>query len=191
MKKTTLLFAAALCMAQASFGAVITYTVSLNGASEATPNASAGTGSATAIIDDSANTLTLNLIYSGLTGTATASHIHCCTTTAGTGASGIAVPFAITTGATSGTYSATLDLALTSTYNSTFLSNNGGTASGAEAALLAGIAAGDAYWNVHSTSYSGGEIRGFLAPAPEPATIFLTAGALFALGIRKYRRNKA
>ena len=32
----------------------------------------------------------------------------------------------------------------------------------AEAALLAGIVAGKAYWNVHSSTFGGGEIRGFL-----------------------------
>ena len=53
---------------------------------------------------------------------------------------------------------------LTATYNAPFVTANGGTAAGAEAALLAGIAAGKAYFNVHTQSVPGGEIRGFLQP---------------------------
>jgi hypothetical protein len=40
---------------------------------------------------------------------------------------------------------------------------NGGTTAGAEAALLAGLEAGQAYLNIHTTMFPGGEIRGFLA----------------------------
>ena len=67
-------------------------------------------------------------------------------------------------GVTAGTLDHTFDLTLTSTYNSPYVTANGGTAAGAEAALLAAIAAGKAYFNIHTTVVAGGEIRGFLRP---------------------------
>jgi hypothetical protein len=91
---------------------------------------------------------------------------------------------------TSGTYDMTLDLTSSSSYNPAFVTAEGSVAT-AEAALLAGIAAGDAYLNIHTTIYPGGEIRGFLEPAsvPEPAT-FLLVGAWLA-GIAILWLNRA
>ncbi len=60
---------------------------------------------------------------------------------------------------------------------------NGGTAASAEAALAAALAADEAYLNVHTTNFTGGEIRGFLTPVPEPAT--LGTLLLGVLGIRR------
>jgi hypothetical protein len=45
-----------------------------------------------------------------------------------------------------------------------------------EAALAAAIAAGKAYWNVHSTAFPGGEIRGFLVAHDEPPVIHSLTG---------------
>jgi hypothetical protein len=67
-------------------------------------------------------------------------------------------------GVLSGTLDHTFDLTQLATYNSPFVTANGGTAAGAEAALLAAIAAGKAYYNIHTTVLPGGEIRGFLQP---------------------------
>jgi hypothetical protein len=41
---------------------------------------------------------------------------------------------------------------------------------GARAALLAGLGAGEAYLNIHTQTFPGGEIRGNFALVPEPAT---------------------
>jgi hypothetical protein len=81
------------------------------------------------------------------------------------------------------------DDALGSTYTAAFQNNlGGGTAAGAEAALLAGLQSGRAYFNVHTTAYPGGEIRGFLAAAPEPATLLLLGGGLAGAVVRRRRR---
>lgn len=78
-----------------------------------------------------------------------------------------------------------------SSYNPAFITANGGTVASAEAALVAGLDAQKAYWNVHTTSRPGGEIRGFLQAVPEPSTVAL--GGLGALSLAGYglRRRRA
>ena len=114
--------------------------------------------------------------------------------TAGTGTAGVATtqPYfaGFTTGVTSGSYNNTLDLTLSSSYNSAYVTANGGTTATAEAALAQAIADGKSYLNIHTTFKTGGEIRGFLLPVPEPSSM-----ALLGLGIGaafwSRRRRKA
>ncbi len=172
--KSPVILALALCLAGIAFAGPITYTATLTGPGESPPNASPGTGFATVTIDTMAHTLFVDVSFSGLLGTTTASHIHCCTAVPFTGTANVATQtptFAgFPLGVTSGIYMNTFDTSLTATYNAPFVTGNGGTAAGAEAALAAGLASGVAYLNIHSTVDPGGEIRGFLVPVPEPAT---------------------
>jgi hypothetical protein len=174
-----------------SGAALISYTASLSGANESPVNASPGTGVANVDVDTVANTMRVRVTFSGLLGTTTASHVHAATTVAGTGTAGVATTtptFAgFPLGVTSGSYDNTLDLTLASSYNPSYVTANGGTTAGAEAALLAALAGGQAYLNVHSTFAPGGEIRGFLVPAPEPGAVGLRAGA----GLMALRRRRA
>jgi hypothetical protein len=62
------------------------------------------------------------------------------------------------------------DLTMASSYNPAFVTLHGGTVAGAEAALEAGLLAGETYINIHTQQFPGGEIRGFLSAVPEPAT---------------------
>jgi hypothetical protein len=185
-----------LLVAGSLFASPITYNVILTGPGESPPNASPATGSAVVIIDSTLNTLNiLSETFSGLTGTTTASHIHCCTSLPGTGTAGVATQVPTFTGfplgVTSGSYSRLFDMTQASTWNPAFITAQGGTA-GAEAALVAGAAAGEAYLNIHSTTFGGGEIRGFLVAVPEPGTLsFAVAGLAGLFLVSKLRTGRA
>ena len=191
---TILLCSCMVCGVVPANATTITYQALLSGSAESPPNASPGTGFATVIVDDLAHTMEVKVSFSGLLGTTTAAHIHCCTASAGTGTAGAAttVPtFAsFPLGVTSGSYDNPLDMTLASSWNPAFITANGGTTSGAEAALFAGLAAGKAYLNIHTNLYPGGEIRGFLSTTPLPAALPLFASGLGALGLLGWRRKR-
>ena len=140
-----------------------------------------GSGTGTVIYNNVAHSLQLTANFSGLSGNVTQTHFHGPTGTPGVGTTGIAVGnpslAGFPLGGTSGNYSQTLDLTQNGTYNGTFLNNNGGTAAGAEAAFFNAMNEGRIYWNIHSSTFPGGEIRGFLAIVPEPSSL-----ALFGIG---------
>lgn len=162
-------------VASVASAAILNYGAVLDGPSEFPPNASTGIGSAEVTIDDVAHTMRVRASFAELLGTTTVCHIHGPTAVAGTGTAGVATTTptfpGFPAGVTSGTYDQTFDLTQLSSYNPSFVAGNGGSAAGAEAALLAAIAAGKAYFNVHSSVFGGGEIRGFLLLYnPTPAT---------------------
>ncbi len=169
-----MLLASSLISAQAN---IFQYNVTLNGLNESPANASPGSGLATIFLDTTLNTLSLNMSFSGLTGLTSAAHIHGATAVAGTGTAGVATTTPTFTGfplgVTSGSYSTVLDLTQLSSYNPAYVTANGGTALSSEAALIAAIQAGKTYLNIHTSTFGGGEIRGFLTTVPEPTTLAL------------------
>jgi hypothetical protein len=160
------------------------FVADLTGPNESPPNASPATGNARVSFDPVTKQMHVQVDFSGLLGTTTASHIHCCTAVPGVGTAGVATTTPTFTGfplgVTSGTYDHVFDMSLLSSYNPAFVAANGGTALSAEAVLFAGIEAGRAYLNVHSTFKPGGEIRGFLG-VPEPGTMALFAAGLLGM----------
>ncbi len=133
-----------------SHALAIPLTASLSGAAERpTPLVNGATGSGTFSLEGTS--LTFSIRYSGLSGTATASHIH------GAGSAAQAAPVIV-------------DL---SPYNGGAYSSNG-TLSGTivlTPAQLAMVLAGQTYVNFHTTANPGGEMRGQIAPVLMQATL--------------------
>lgn len=183
---------AALAFASIASAHTSVFTALLSGAAEAPPNASPATGFARVTIDLDLVTMRLETNFTGLTGTVTAAHIHGPTAVEGTGTAGVMTmtpSFAgFPHGASSGSYDQTFDLTLNGSYNASFITAQGGT-SQALNALVAAIEQGKAYLNIHTTTFGGGEIRGFFTPIPEPSSTAGLAG-LLALGSVSLRRRR-
>ena len=196
MHVRTLFAGAALALAAALPAAAheTIYVADLSGAAEAPPNASPGTGTVRVTIDFDLVTMRVEASFSGLIGTTSAAHIHCCTASPGVGTAGVATPVpsfpGFPSGVTSGSYDQTFDMTDAGSYNPAFVTASGGTVGDAFAALVAGMDGGQAYLNLHTSIFPGGEIRGFLAPVPEPETYALMLLGLALVGAAA-RRSRA
>lgn len=178
--------------AASSHAAIFSYGAVLNGANVTVPVATPATGFANVFIDTVAQTMEVKADFADLLTPNTAAHIHCCTVTPGSGAAGVA---SITptftgfpTGATSGSYDHIFDLTNANSYNPAFVTANGSIA-GAEAALLAGLASGEAYFTIHTSGFPGGEVAGFFHAVPEPETWALMILGFGLAGVSLRRRR--
>ncbi|MDJ0786133.1 MAG: CHRD domain-containing protein [Myxococcota bacterium] len=146
-------------------GLVISLAASIDGA-QANGGAGTGssaTGSASLTFDDQTNELTWSGSYSGLGSDFLVAHFH------GPAAPGVNAGVALgisVVGNTSGTFDGSSTLS-----------------AGQAADLLAGLW----YINIHSTTFTGGEIRGQVLVAPEPALGLVLGVAALAV-VRRRRR---
>jgi hypothetical protein len=188
------LMAALILPAPTTYAAPITFASNLTGAAEVPPTGSPGTGFATVVLDPAANTMHVDVTFSNLEAGTTAAHIHCCLPSPGATGLNVGIATMVPTfpgfplGVTAGTYSHDFSLLDSATYNPAFVTAQGGTITGAAAALVAGIQNSETYLNVHSTLFPNGEIRGILTP--EPATLVMLLTGLVALGTIGLRRHR-
>ena len=199
MKRFTLsLLLAAAMLAFTTASHAVRYIVVMNGGNENPATGSPGVGSGLVDIDTTTHLLQVNIVFSGLTSGTTAAHIHCCTAPPGNVGVATTTPTfpGFPLGVTSGTYNMILDMTQATSWNPSFITANGGTPAGAEAALASGAANGLAYFNIHTTQFGGGEIRGFLVlqtPSNVPTlsewTLAAIAGVLMVIAFVTLRRR--
>ncbi len=168
MKKTLLLcgFAVGLLLTTPAHAVTTTIEVTLDGAQSGV--ASPGTGSATVIVDDVANTLFVSLTYQGLLYPTIDAHIHCCADPSMSAP--VIIPFVppFVLGDVQGSFEQTFAIS-----------------DEQEMQVLSGLS----YINIHTTVFPAGEIRGNILPAPEPSTFAVLAVGLAALSARGWRRG--
>ncbi len=190
----TTMIALSFAVAPAAQAAERFYT-SLSGANENPANASPGSGRAFIEISDALDMIKIDASFSGLTANDVAAHIHCCVAPTANGPVVIDSPSlpGFPTGVRSGFYTATLSLLDAATYNTPFVTANGGTAAGARDAFLLNLRAGRAYFNIHTSQFPGGEIRGQFAAVPEPGTwaMMIIGFGLAGGTLRRQRRRIA
>jgi hypothetical protein len=162
----------------------------MDGPSEAPPNASPGTGFTTVTLDAILYTMRVQVEFQDLIGTTTAAHIHAPTAVPFTGTAGVATELPSFTGfplgVTSGSMDMTYDMLQASSWNPAYVTANGGEPLLAFFSFLGQMQEGRTYFNIHTNTFPGGEIRGFLVP--EPGTmVALGLGAAALLRRRKKR----
>ena len=184
---------AAAALAAPAIAHEVIYEAPLLGASEFPVAASPGTGTARVTVDLDTLMMRVEASFSGLLGNVTASHIHCCVLPGANAGVATQTPTfsGFPLGVTAGSYNQLFDMSLSASYNAAFITASGGTVGSAFNALILGLDAGKAYLNIHTTSFPGGEIRGLLAPVPEPTTYALLLGGLAVVGWAARRRHQA
>lgn len=172
MKLRTILTVAALCMCVPAARAHHSrYTADLKGSTVSPPTGSTALGHVVVIIDFDLHRMQILTEFSGLVGTVTEAHLHGPTDEVFAGTADTITPLpapdGFPTGVTSGTYTSSLfDLDDASSYDLAFVAANGPFVSSAMQALFDALGAGKAYFDIHTTAFPAGEIRGFVVDVP-------------------------
>jgi hypothetical protein len=171
--------AAIVSMPTVASAAIKVYSFNLDGSQEVPVTPSPAAGSAQITVDDVADTISFAVVAFNLQGSFAAAHIHF----APVGVNGPVVFNLVTTA----DFSGPVTIGTTTIPNSWSLVGSNKAAGSLADAINA--APWDYYVNLHTSSYPGGEIRGQLAPVPEPATYGMLALGLGLVGWVAARRR--
>jgi hypothetical protein len=148
----------------------LAFVATLSGASQVPANDSPGFAAARVKVDYIFFTMRVEVDFQGLSGPATAAHIHGLTALVGQGAAepATALPSLpeFPSGQAEGAYDQTLQVAFAAAYNPDFIAAHGNTVATAANALFSGMSAGRTYISLETEAFPEGEIRGFLLPVP-------------------------
>ena len=84
-----------------------------------------------------------------------------------------------------------IDLTQAPSFRAAFIAASGGTVDLARARLFSNLDSGRVYFNLHTTNFPGGEIRGNLAAVPEPASWAMMVIGFGLVGSAVRRRTLA
>jgi hypothetical protein len=137
----------------------MTFVGSLTGANEVPPVPSPGTGLATVVLDATAQTLQVNVTFSGLTSNDNAAHIHCCAPLGPNAGVATTVPAfpGFPLGVTSGSYaSVVFDLTQPTIYNPAFVTPPGRDDPAGRGSADRRHPERTTYLNIHTVNFPGG-----------------------------------